>query len=122
MNRGLTLSLIILGIVIAFVCSDTLLVRKALKESEDSLLGLDPETVCTHEEVEKVCGIYNRARLLFSVSIAEGYLNEYEEALAALTASVRTKEKDAYVPARAEAIAALAQIKRSALVSFGQIF
>ena len=122
MNRGLFLSLIILGVVIALVCADTLLVSQALKESEDTLLGLDPESICTEEEAGEVSAVYKRARALLAVSVAEGYLNEYEEALAALTASARTKERSAYVAARTEALAALAQIKRSALISFGQIF
>ena len=122
MNRGLTLALIILGVVIALVCTDTLFVRKTLKESEDTLLGLNPETVCSEDALDTLCNVYKRTRTILAISVSEGYLNEYEEALAALAASVRTKENDAYVSARAEALAALAQIKRSALVSFGQIF
>ena len=122
MNRGLTLALFLLIFAVALVGFDTFFVDKALEKSERLLQALDTKEVCTEEEMVAVRQAYGKAQLLLSVSISKAYLNESEEALAALSASVVTREADAYVTARAEALAALAQIKRSALCSVGQIF
>lgn len=122
MNRGLTLALFLLIFAVALIGFDTFFVDKALKKNENLLVALNTDEICTEEEIEAVRHAYAKAQLLFSVSISKAYLNEYEEALAALSASVVTREADAYVTARAEALAALAQIKRSALCSVGQIF
>ncbi len=122
MNRGLTLALFLLIFAVALIGFDTFFVDKALKKNENLLVALNTDEICTEEEIEAVRHAYAKAQLLFSVSISNAYLNEYEEALAALSASVVTREADAYVTARAEALAALTQIKRSALCSVGQIF
>ena len=122
MNRGLTLALFLLIFAVALIGFDPFFVDKALKKNENHLGALNTDEICTEEEIEAVRHAYAKAQLLFSVSISNAYLNEYEEALAALSASVVTREADAYVTARAEALAALAQIKRSALCSVGQIF
>ena len=122
MNRSLTLALILLIITLSFAGVDTVLVHHRLAQNDAAIESLDPKDICSEAQVDEICRIYGNTRLLLAVSVTEGYLNEYEEALAALTAAVRTGKADAYVAARAEAIAALAQIKRSASVSFGQIF
>ena len=122
MNRGLALALFLLTLSASVICLDVFFVGKGLRESEQLLSALDADEICAEEEIRDVYNVYNSRRTLLAVSVSEGYLNEYEEALAALAASVRSGESGAYVSARAEALAALAQIKRSALFSFGQIF
>ena len=122
MNRGLALALILLGIAVSIVLVDTHYVKKEISESYVLLSALPAATVCEDEDAERLFEAYKRSRTLLAISVAEGYLNEYEEALAALSASVASKEVGNYAAAREEALAALRQIKRSALFSFGQIF
>ena len=122
MNRGLALALLLLTFSITIIALDVFFVGKGIKESEELLSALSADEICTEEALNGVCNIYKSRRTLLAVSVSEGYLNEYEEALAALSASVRSGETGTYVASRAEALAALAQIKRSALFSIGQIF
>ena len=122
MNRGLALALLLLTLSIGIIALDVFFVNRELRENEELLSALATDEICTEDEILKVCDTYKSARTLLAVSVSEGYLNEYEEALAALSASVRSGETGAYVASRAEALAALAQIKRSALFSIGQIF
>ena len=121
MNRGLALALLLLAFAITVVGASTILVKDQLEENETVLAALDPKEPSTSEEVAAVRAAFEGARFLFSVSVPLGYLNEYDEALSALEASVLTEEAGAYAAARAEAIAALGQIKRTALFSLEQI-
>lgn len=121
MNRGLALALLLLAFAVTLVGASTILVKDRLEENEAVLSSLDPKEPATDAEFSAVRRAYEDAWLLLSVSVPMGYLNEYEEALAALEASVLTGEEGSYAAARAEALAALTQIKRSALFSLGQI-
>ena len=121
MNPGLALALLLLPFVVVLVGADAILMKDAIDENEARLSALDETEVASQEELTHILNAFERTRFLISVSVPLGHLNEYDEALAALSASVRTGESDAYVAARAEALAALAQIKRSALFSLEQI-
>ena len=121
MNRGLALALLLLAFVVVLVGADAILMKDAIDENEARLSALDETEVASQDELTRVLNAFERTRFLISVSVPLGHLNEYDEALAALSASVRTGESGAYVAARAEALAALAQIKRSALFSLEQI-
>ena len=121
MNRGLTLALLLLAFIVVLVGADAMLMKDAIDENEAILTSLDEKEVATREELSRVLDTFADDRFLFSISVPEGYINEYDEALAALSASVVANEAGAYAAARAEALAALLQIKRSALFSFGQI-
>ena len=121
MNRGLTLAVLLLAFVAVLVGADAILMKDALNENEAILSSLDEKEVATQTEVAHVLHTFERTRFFFSVSVPQGYINEYEEAIAALSASVVAKEAGAYAAARAEALAALSQIKRSALFSLEQI-
>ena len=101
--------------------SDAILMKDAIEENEARLTALNETEVATCEEVARVLDTFERTRFLFSVSVPTGYINEYDEALAALFASAHAKEVGAYAAARAEAMTALLQIKRSALFSLEQI-
>ena len=121
MNRGLVLALLLLAFVIVLVGADAILMKDAINENEARLSALDETEVATQSEVSRVLDTFDRTRFLISVSVPLERLNEYDEALAALTASVLSGESGAYAAARAEAMAALTQIKRSALFSLEQI-
>ena len=121
MNRGLVLAVLLLAFVAVLVGADAILMKDAIEENEARLSALDEVEVAAREEVARVLDTFERTRFLFSVSVPTGYINEYDEALAALSASVSSKEAGSYAAARAEAVAALSQIKRSALFSFEQI-
>lgn len=121
MNRGLALALLLLAFAVTLVGASTILVKDRLEENEAVLSALDPKEPATKTEFSAVRRAYEDAWLILSVSVPMGYLNEYEEALASLEASVLTGEEGSYAAARAEALAALGQIKRSALFSLGQI-
>ena len=122
MNRGLALALLLLAFTITLVGASTILVKDRVAENETLLSALDPKEPATETDFSAVRRAYEDARFVFSISVPLGYLNEYEEALAALEASVFSREAGNYAAARAEAIAALKQIERSALFSLGQIF
>lgn len=122
MNRGLGLSILLLLLAVLLVGGDSLWVRKSIEKNEDALVDTGGDRVCTQAEIERVNAVFRKTRICLAVSVPEGYLNEYEEAIAALTASVKSEQEEAYVAAHAEARAALEQIKRSALFSVGQIF
>ena len=122
MNRGLILALLLLAFVITFIGADTILISEAITESATALEALDPLTPPTPSSVSEIRYAYDEHRLLLSLSIPHGYLNEYEEALASLCAATMAGEAEAYATARAQAITALSQIKRSALFSVEQIF
>ncbi len=122
MNRGLAIALLLLAFIITLVGAGTILIKDRLKDNEVVLIALDPKEPSSDAEIAAVCRAFEDSRFLFSLSVPLDYLNEYEEALASLKASVLTKEEGAYAAARAEAIAALGQIKRSALFSKEQIF
>lgn len=121
MNRGLVLALLLLAFVIVLVGADAILMKDAINENEARLSALDETEVATQSEVSRVLDTFDRTRFLISVSVPLERLNEYDEALAALKASVLSGESGAYAAARAEAMAALTQIKRSALFSLEQI-
>ena len=121
MNRGLVLALLLLAFVIVLVGADAILMKDAINENEARLSALDETEVATQSEVSRVLDTFDRTRFLISVSVPLERLNEYDEALAVLTASVLSGESGAYAAARAEAMAALTQIKRSALFSLEQI-
>ena len=121
MNRGLVLALLLLAFVIVLVGADAILMKDAINENEARLSALDETEVATQSEVLRVLDTFDRTRFLISVSVPLERLNEYDEALAALKASVLSGESGAYAAARAEAMAALTQIKRSALFSLEQI-
>jgi len=111
----------LLAFIITLVGAGTILVKERLEDNEAILTALDPTELSSEAEIAAVRSVFEGSRFLFSLSVPLGYLNEYEEALASLGASVLTKEASAYAAARAEAIAALLQIKRSALFSLEQI-
>lgn len=122
MNRGLILGLLLLAFVVTLVSADALLLSEVIEESETALAVLDPVTPPTFEKVVALCTAYERHRFFFSISVPLGLLNEYEEALASLSAGVQAGEAGAYATARTQAMTALSQIKRSALFSPEQIF
>ena len=122
MNRGLALALILLSFVVTLVGANTIFIRESIEESEMLLTALDPKEPSEIEALLPVRRAYEDARLLFSVSVPLSLLNKYEEALSALEASALSGEGGNYAAARAEALTALTQIKRSALFSLGQIF
>ena len=122
MNRGLALALLLLAFVVVLVGADTVFVQESIEENESLLGALDPKEPSTLTEVTRIRHAYEEARVLFSVSVPLSLLNEYEEALSALEAAAISGEGGNYAAARAEAITALAQIKRSASFSIGQIF
>lgn len=122
MNRGLALALLLLAFVVVLVGADTVFVQESIKENEALLTALDPKEPSTLAEVTPIRRAYEESRILFSVSVPLSLLNEYEEALSALEAAAISGEGGNYAAARAEAITVLAQIKRSASFSIGQIF
>lgn len=122
MNRGLVLALLLLAFVVVLVGADTVFIQESIKENESLLTALDPKEPSSLAEVAPIRRAYEEARVLFSVSVPLSLLNEYEEALSALEAAAISGEGGNYAAARAEAITALAQIKRSASFSIGQIF
>ena len=122
MNRCLIIALLLFAFVVTLIGADTILVSEAIGESEEALYALDEQEPPAFSAVSDIHASYIQNRLLLSVSIPIGYLNEYEEALASLCAATRAGESGAYATARAQAITALSQIKRSALFSIEQIF
>ena len=122
MNRGLALALLLLAFVVVLVGADTVFIQESIEENESLLTALDPKEPSSHAEVAPNRRAYEEARVRFSVSVPLSHLNEYEEALSALESAAISGEGGNYAAARAEAITALAQIKRSASFSIGQIF
>ena len=88
MNRGLALALLLLAFTITLVGASTILVKDRVAENEALLSALDPKEPATETDFSAVRLAYEDARFVFSISVPLGYLNEYEEALAALEASV----------------------------------
>lgn len=122
MNRGLTIALLLFAFVITLIGADTILLSQAIGESEDALTALDATDPPAFSVIGDIQAAYAENRVLLSVSVPLGYLNEYEEALASLSAATLTGDEDSYACARAQAITALLQMKRSVLFSIEQIF
>ena len=122
MNRGLALALILLAFIVTLIGADTVLLSDAISENESSLSACKEELPASPDKVAALKHALEENRFLFSVSLPLSYISEYEEALAALEAAAALQDKNAFAAAHAEASQALAQMKRSALFSFGQIF
>ena len=122
MNRGLALALIILAFAVTLIGADTILLSEAITESEEALTSCLTDGSPAPEGIGALRRVFEDSRLLFSVSLPVECISEYERSLTALESAAASGNEEAIAAAHADAALALAQIKRSALFSLGQIF
>ncbi|MBQ9735509.1 MAG: hypothetical protein IJV96_01825 [Clostridia bacterium] len=116
MNRGLTLSLLLLVILVTLIVTGAVFGTRAA-ESEEALLS----AASTQEESEALaalCERFEKHRLLYASLVPLRFVVEYENALWALRTA---KSEEGYADAHTRARHALLQIKRSARFDFEQI-
>ena len=122
MNRGLALALLILAFAVALIGADTVMISEAVDELSASLALCEGDKIAPPEKVALVRHAFEENRFLFSVSVPLAQIEKCEDALCAMEVALFTKDESAFASARAEAVLAIEQIKRSALFSFEQIF
>ncbi len=122
MNRGLAIALILLALVITLVCANAAMVADAVAENTAVIEEMNEAEPPTLSELSRARAVFEGSRFLLSVSVPLGFLEEYERSLRYMESAIMTKNRSYYVKSRLDALAALEQIKRSAIFSSDQLF
>lgn len=122
MNRGLAVALILLALVATLLCAEYAMIADAVAENAAVIEAMNEEEPPSLSELSHARAVFEENRFLFSVSVPLSYIDEYERNLRYMESAILTQNADYYVRARLGALAALAQIRKTALFSPEQLF